>query len=118
MVFASDPMEWALVVVFILIAVVLLLILWKTDLSGLLMEADGSKASLSRVQFLIFTIVIAGLYLALCLQQGQLLDVGNGTLVLLGISGSGYAVSKGISKAGTQPTKPAPNSQGTSTNGS
>ncbi len=58
------------------------------------------KASLSRFQFLIFTFVIAGVYLVLCLQSGKLLDIPQNVLILLGISGTTYAVSKGIKTAG------------------
>lgn len=78
----------------------------RIDLTYLLSEggegADGAqpKASLSRFQFLIFTFVIAGLYLVLCVESGTFIDVPNGTLALLGISGGGYLVSKGIGGAG------------------
>ena len=54
------------------------------------------KASLSRFQLLLFTLVVAGLYLILCLENGQLIDIPNGTLGLLGISAGGFVVSKSI----------------------
>jgi len=54
------------------------------------------KASLSRLQLLLFTFVIAGLYLTLCLEAGSMVDIPNQVLGLLGISSGSYAVSKGI----------------------
>lgn len=76
----------------------------RIDLTYLLSEGGGGagaqpKASLSRFQFLIFTFVVAALYLVLCIEAGTLIDVPNGTLALLGISGGGYLVSKGIGGA-------------------
>lgn len=95
---AVSVLYWALTAVIVLFAA---LVLWKIfnnriDLSNLLSESVDGKASLSRFQFLIFTFVIAGLYLTLCLETGSLLDVPNGVLMLLGISGGGYVVSKGM----------------------
>lgn len=58
------------------------------------------KASLSRLQFLIFTFVIAGVYLVLSLEAGRFVDVPQNVLMLLGISGASYVVSKGIKTAG------------------
>lgn len=92
-------------VVVVFIAAMALLILYKVftnkiDLTGLLTESTESggpgKASLSRLQFLIFTFVIAGLYLTLCLEAGELIDIPNQVLGLLGISGGSYVMSKGI----------------------
>lgn len=89
----------------------------KIDLTYLLSEttrdpaapADAPpKASLSRFQFLIFTFVVAALYLVLCIEAGTLIDVPNGTLALLGISGGGYLVSKGLGAKAPAPTPPAP----------
>ena len=67
-------------------------------LTGIISEPDGSKASLSRFQFLLFTFVIAGLYLVLSLESGNFVDVPESVLALLGISGGSYLVSKGIGK--------------------
>jgi hypothetical protein len=55
------------------------------------------KASLSRFQFLIFTFVIAGLYLLLSIEAGTFVDIPNNVLGLLGISGGSFLVSKGMS---------------------
>lgn len=73
----------------------------QIDLSDILVESTegGSrKASLSRLQFLIFSFVIAGLYLVICVESGTFVDVPPGVLVLLGISGGSYIVSKGLGK--------------------
>src|SRR3954453_15794794 len=67
----------------------------KIDLTWLLSESGNvAKASLSRFQFLLFTFVLGGVYLVLCLETGSLLDVPTGVLALLGISGGSYVVSK------------------------
>jgi len=73
----------------------------RLDLSYLLSEPvlttgedSKPKASLSRFQFLIFTFVIAGLYLVLSIEAGTLIEVPSGALLLLGISGGSYLVSK------------------------
>ncbi len=101
-------MEW---VVIVFIAALALVVLYKIyagtiDLSSVLNEmsdppvAGGaqppSKASLSRLQMLLFTFVIAGLYLTLCLEAGQMVEIPNQVLGLMGISGGSYVVSKGI----------------------
>jgi hypothetical protein len=98
---------------FAIISIILLLfaflVLWKIfndeiSLNGLLAEippngrpVDTSKASLSRFQFLIFTFVIAGLYLLLSIEAGTFVDIPSNVLVLLGISGGTYVVSKAAS---------------------
>lgn len=76
-----------------------LLVLYKlkdANLQSLVMEGDGSKASLSRFQALIFTFVIAGLFLVLSIEHGGFVEVPTGVLGLLGISIGGYTLSKGI----------------------
>jgi len=57
------------------------------------------KASLSRFQFLIFTFVIAGVYLVLCLESGRFVEIPQNVILLLGVSGTSYAASKGIQAA-------------------
>src|SRR6266853_3148455 len=97
---------------FIVIAIILLgfaaIVLWKLytndiALDGLLAEPTPTdkpdaaiKASLSRFQFLIFTFVIAGLYLLLSIEAGTFVDIPNNVLGLLGISGGSFLVSKGM----------------------
>ena len=73
----------------------------KIDLSTIIMEKDGSeKSSISRFQLLVFTLTIAGLYVILSIENGQLIDVPNGALSLLGISGGSFLLSKAIGKPG------------------
>jgi hypothetical protein len=57
------------------------------------------KASLSRFQFLVFTFVIAGTYLVLCLESGRFVEIPQNVVLLLGVSGTSYAASKGIKAA-------------------
>ncbi|MEI9928311.1 MAG: hypothetical protein WDN44_12210 [Sphingomonas sp.] len=57
------------------------------------------KASLSRFQLLIFTFVIAGVYLVLCLESGTFVEMPQNVVLLLGVSGTTYAASKGIKAA-------------------
>jgi hypothetical protein len=94
-------------VVTILIGGVGGILIWKMykgtiDLSMLISEKNG-QASLSRLQFLIFTFVIAASLLLLVLgnlSNGEIAfpAIGDGVLMLLGISGGSYVVSKGIQK--------------------
>jgi len=105
-------MEWVVVVFIALVGLIVLyrMLMGQIDLSTVLNEMTPhnpggasppggqptAKASLSRLQLLLFTFVIVGLYLTLCLEAGQLLDIPNQVLGLLGISGGSYVVSKGI----------------------
>lgn len=61
---------------------------------------ETPKASMSRFQFLIFTFVIAGVYLVLCLESGSFVPIPDNVILLLGVSGGTYAASKGIKTAG------------------
>jgi hypothetical protein len=54
------------------------------------------KASLSRFQFLIFTFVIAGLFLMLSIQKGAFVDIPANVLGLLGLSAASYLVSQAV----------------------
>jgi len=56
----------------------------------------NTKASIARFQFLVFTFVIAGLYLLLCIEAGTFVDIPTNVLGLLGISGGTYAVGKAV----------------------
>ncbi|HWA91910.1 MAG TPA: hypothetical protein VG889_17860 [Rhizomicrobium sp.] len=73
----------------------------RIDLSQVLTEPDSTKASLSRFQFLLFTFVIAGLFLLLSVEAGAFVNIPNSVLGLLGISAGSYAVSKGIQASNT-----------------
>lgn len=78
------------------------------DVSGLIREPDqGGKASISRFQLFLFTYVIAGLYLVLSLEAGQFVEIPDGVLALLGISGGSFVVSKGIGQTGKAKREPA-----------
>ncbi|MEP9358173.1 hypothetical protein [Sphingomonas sp. KR3-1] len=61
---------------------------------------EKPKASMARLQLLIFTFVIAGIYLVLCLESGSFVEIPEHALWLLGISGGTYAASKTIKAAG------------------
>lgn len=88
-------------------------VLWQIGtgsimLVGLIAEPTGpndppgsiGKASLSRFQFLIFTFVIAGLFLMLCIETGAFVEIPTNVLALLGISGGSFIISKAV---GPQP---------------
>lgn len=87
-----------------LVALIGLVIIWKIitgkiDISSILNEPGSPKASLSRLQFLIFTFVIAlSLFLVVVGASGgpKLPDIPAGIFALLGISAGTYVVSKGV----------------------
>ena len=85
------------------LAVVYRLAFTPDALSGLIAEpadANGQqKASLSRFQFLVFTFVVAGLFLLLSIEAGTFVEVPPTVLGLIGISGGAFVISKGISKS-------------------
>jgi len=60
-------------------------------------EAPG-KASMSRFQLLVWTMVIGFAFLFLVIKNTEFPQMGN-VLALLGISGGTYVVSKGIQKS-------------------
>ena len=94
---------------FMVIAIILLgfatVVLWKIfdnqlSLQGMLTEAADptnptvpAKASISRFQLLIFTFVIAGLFLLLSIEAGTFVEVPGNVLLLLGISSGSYVIS-------------------------
>lgn len=96
----------ALVIVTFALIVAWKLLIGKIDLTYLLTEPSEAgmpegppKASISRFQFLIFTFVIAGVYLVLCLEGGRFVEIPQNVILLLGVSGTSYAASKGIRAA-------------------
>jgi hypothetical protein len=113
---AQNIAFWGFAVFAIILLGFAAMVLWKIfnndiQLDGLLAEPTPAdrpdaalKASLSRFQFLIFTFVIAGLYLLLSIEAGTFVDIPANVLVLLGISSGSYVVSKTV---GTPATKPA-----------
>lgn len=68
------------------------------------------KASLSRFQFLIFTFVVAGLFLMLSIEAGRMVDIPTNVLVLIGLSGTGFLAGKSLS-GNTAPSAPTPAEQ-------
>jgi hypothetical protein len=99
---------YSFAIISIMLLLFCLLVLWKIytgkiSLDGLLAESNGSgkngdsgKASLSRFQFLIFTFVIAGLFLLLSIEAGTFVDIPQNVLILLGISGGTHLVAKSV----------------------
>lgn len=85
-----------------LLAGTILWFIWKgkIDLTKILSEANGD-ASMSRLQLLVFTFVVA-VSLFYLVEKGNggkfaFPEIPTGVLTLLGISASTYAVGKGIS---------------------
>lgn len=75
------------------------------ELQGLISEPNdparpdqSGKASLARFQFLLFTFVVAGLFLLLSIEHGAFVEIPETVLGLIGISGGSFLVSKTISK--------------------
>jgi hypothetical protein len=79
------------------VAVIWQIFTGKIDLSRLISEPSGD-ASMSRLQLLIFTFVIAlSLFLVIANStEPGFPEISGGVLTLLGISASSYLVSKGI----------------------
>ncbi len=105
-------------IIVLCLAFIVLWKIWKDEISlkGLLTEVPppggnvtDAKASLSRFQMLVFTFVIAGLFMMLSIEAGGFVDIPQNVLLLLGISGGTYVISKGVGKSGS---KPAPNGDG------
>jgi hypothetical protein len=99
----ATAIGWVIVAFIAGLALTILVLIWtgKIDVVGLLAEQTDTpgaspKASMSRLQLLIFTFVIAGLYLTLCLEAGDFIAIPNQVLGLLGISGGSFILSKGI----------------------
>jgi glycerol uptake facilitator-like aquaporin len=86
------------VVGFIAAAIIYLILRGKIDLSKVLEEPTTTKASLSRLQFLIFTFVIALSLFLVIVGTGtpKFPEIPAGIFALLGISGGTYAVAKGV----------------------
>ena len=97
---ASHLALWSFVVLSAILLAFALIVLgkiWKgtIKLDDLLSEEGPGpqKASLARFQFLLFTFVIAGLYLLLSIEAGTFVDIPVNVLALLGISGGSYVLS-------------------------
>jgi len=123
---AAVAIALALVIVIFALVVAWKILSGKIDLTYLLAEPAGTpppgtdpneppgepKASISRFQFLIFTFVIAGVYLILCLESGRFVDIPENVILLLGVSGTSYAASKGIKAAADTSQRNAVANQG------
>jgi hypothetical protein len=99
---AHDLLSYSVAFAFVALAasVIYVLFRYNAKFCDILLEADGSKASLSRFQLLFFTIIIGGAYLERMLDQGKF-DLDPTALALLGISSGSFLVSKGISASST-----------------
>ena len=95
-----SALQWIVSAVFLVLAGIVLYRISLMDLKGLICEltpnGQGGKASLSRFQFLLFTFVVAGVYLTLCLKCGEFVNIPGSALGLIGISSGSYVVSKSI----------------------
>jgi len=100
-------------IIVLCLAFIVLWKIWKDEISlaGLLTEVPppgspvaDAKASMSRFQLLIFTFVIAGLFMMLSIEAGGFVQIPQNVLLLLGISGGTYVVSKGVGNSGKKPT--------------
>ena len=92
--------EWIIAVLLGLIGLVIVYLMFvgKIDLTKLISESDG-KGSMSRLQFLIFTFVIAGSFFLITISQNPPAfpsKIPGEVLALLGISGGSYVLGKGI----------------------
>lgn len=67
----------------------------RYDMDGNVNKEPG-KASLARFQFLLFTFVVAGLFLMLSIEVGQFVNIPANVLGLMGISGGSFVLSKAI----------------------
>ena len=93
---------WGVTAFFLAVAMIVLIHLFKMDLNGIISELDATgkerKPSLSRFQFLLFTFIVAGVWITLCFDSQTFVEIPPGVLGLIGLSGGSYVVSKGISK--------------------
>lgn len=103
---ALDLLQWAVAIFFVALEVSLIYLIWtgRLQLTKLLCESDG-KASMSRLQLLIFTFVIGALIFLMTLQSGadgtyEFPQIPKEILWLLGISVAGYSGGKFLQKPG------------------
>lgn len=90
---------WILTAFIGLLAVMILLKIWKGDIDlNYLISDENGWASLSRFQFLVFTFVVAMslFYLIVVGKPPAYPTIPKEILALLGISGGSYILSKGI----------------------
>ncbi len=99
---ALDIVSFGVAGAFVLLAAAIIFVLFKYNAKfcDMLLEADGSKASVSRFQLVFFTVIIGGAYLEKFLETGTF-KLDETALALLGISSGSFLVSKGISASST-----------------
>ncbi|HTJ96646.1 MAG TPA: hypothetical protein VL381_04195 [Rhodocyclaceae bacterium] len=111
-----DIMQWSLAVFLSLLELSFICFIWLGAIGKLpkyrgiclqkvISEQDGS-ASFSRFQFLIFTFIIASSYVVITFKSGELPELTPGVLILMGMSGANYLISKNIEAK--HPAPPAP----------
>lgn len=92
--------EWIVAILVGLIGLVIVyqMFVGKINLTKLISESDG-KGSMARLQFLIFTFVIAGSFFLITISKNPPAfpnKIPGEVLALLGISGGSYVLGKGI----------------------
>ncbi len=97
---ATETFAWIVIVLIGLIglAIIFQIFRGKIDLTSLISESDG-KGSMSRLQFLIFTFVIAGSFFLITISSNPPkfpAKIPGEVLALLGISGGSYVLGKGV----------------------
>ena len=94
-------LQWVLVIFLAVVAAIIAykMLIGQIDMTDLIDEPTG-KASLARFQFLLFTFAVVGIFVYLCFKAGDWVNIPNGVLALIGISGASYVISKGIQKQG------------------
>jgi hypothetical protein len=95
--------EWIVAILVGLIGLVIVyqMFVGKINLTKLISESDG-KGSMARLQFLIFTFVIAGSFFLITISKNPPAfpdKIPGEVLALLGISGGSYVLGKGIQTA-------------------
>ncbi len=80
------------------VVVVVWIIQGKIDLKFLIADEAGD-ASMSRLQLLIFTFIVAIGLVKVLETSGSFPDIPNSILMLIGVSGSTYAVGKAVNSS-------------------
>ena len=98
----NDVLGYACLILIFLIGLVVLIKIMSGKIPlDYLLEEHGGGASMSRFQLLIFTFVVALSLLLIVVSKGDFpKDIPTNVLLLVGISGSTYGVSKGIQAGG------------------
>jgi hypothetical protein len=99
--------EFLMVILFgiatlLIAALAVIVVVWilrgTIDLKFLIADEAGD-ASMSRFQLLIFTFIVAIGLVRVLATSGTLPDIPNSVLVLIGVSGSTYAVGKAVNSS-------------------